>query len=426
VPAALAIGDNMISCLQFRSTVPASCVPNVAVRRGVVSATTYSGRYPPLYYAVVGLPSLVVTSRNASLFMRLIGDLLNSLMLGLAMTTAIVWSRNRQLTLGVLLAATPMSLYLAGMVNPNGLETTSAICLWVCIATFGLERPTDPPRGLVVVTGLSAAILTLSRGISPLWTLIAFGVLAGLYGPGQFLALVRRRLDVRLGLIVVALCGLFAVWWDLAEHALDVARIPPAVPPHSSDLHILVLALGQTEEWLRQMVGVFGSLDTAAPFATFLFWWVAGAATVIIALWLGHRRELLVLGSLLLASFVLPAVLDLPDARTHGLIWQGRYSLPMVSGLVIVASGVIGSHCSFAGLTLRLTRLVMAACAVASFLAFAEALRRYAVGTAGPIDFLGSRWQPTGGSIVDLVWFAVVATALSVWLYANARHRLRT
>ncbi len=44
--------------------------------------------------------------------------------------SVVVWSKGRLLLVGVLVAATPTTIFLASVINPNGLEITAALCLW--------------------------------------------------------------------------------------------------------------------------------------------------------------------------------------------------------------------------------------------------------------------------------------------------------
>jgi hypothetical protein len=55
-----------------------------------VIGATYVGRYPPLYYAIVGLPSLVWHTNTAVYMMRLLSGLLCALLLGLAIALAAI------------------------------------------------------------------------------------------------------------------------------------------------------------------------------------------------------------------------------------------------------------------------------------------------------------------------------------------------
>src|SRR5262245_59218892 len=63
-------------CWAFDQRSPASCAPALAERRGTRSAVTHMGAYPPLYYAVVGVPSDLIGPRAAIYGMRILGGLL--------------------------------------------------------------------------------------------------------------------------------------------------------------------------------------------------------------------------------------------------------------------------------------------------------------------------------------------------------------
>jgi hypothetical protein len=60
----------------------------------------------------------------------------------------------------------------------------------------------------------------------------------------------------------------------------------------------------------------------------------------------------------------------------------------------------------------RVATIVCGALAIAASAAFAEALRRYAVGVKGPIDYLGGSWQPPFGA-TTLTIAAFVLSALT-------------
>jgi hypothetical protein len=54
-----------------------------------------SALIPPLYYGVVGLPTLVWHTSFAVSLMRLLSGILTAVMVGLALTLTFVWSRSR-------------------------------------------------------------------------------------------------------------------------------------------------------------------------------------------------------------------------------------------------------------------------------------------------------------------------------------------
>ena len=111
VPAFYAEG-NHVPCFAFKIRVPASCVRPLAVNTRSVVTTTYVGHYPPLYYAMVGIPSLLMVSTTSIYLMRLVSAALSALLVALALMSVIAWSRRPLLLLGLLLAVTPMTLFL--------------------------------------------------------------------------------------------------------------------------------------------------------------------------------------------------------------------------------------------------------------------------------------------------------------------------
>jgi hypothetical protein len=418
VPAELANGDVVIPCYQWNPTVPASCVHVAPVPNRTVSAGTYAGRYPPLYYAIVGLPTLVVTSPAGITLMRLVSSLLNAIFLGLAIMCVGVWSRNRLLALGILLALTPMAFYLGGMVNPNGLEISAAICLWVSGLVLALEHLEDPPRGLVAVMVTAAAVLTLTRGVSPLWTFLTVVILVALGDRSAVVSLVRRRRDVQVGAGIVLLCGVAAVGWIVRQHALDL--VPAGAKPHAgtSTMHILFEAFGQTGSWFEQMVGIFGSLEAPSPLPTFLAWWVAIGAVVLLAFAVGRRREIGSLVVLIVLVLLLPAFMELPKATSEGLVWQGRYTLPLGVGIPLIGTAIIGRSALPQQLVRRTFGILAIALPIAGLLAFCEALRRFSTGVLGPLIPWRGGWQPPGGTLLDLIWYAVATTLFSILLWS--------
>ncbi len=132
-------------------------------------AITYVGRYPPLYYAIVGLPSLATQNDTAIYAMRLLSGILTASLIGLAIATAVTWSTHRLLLLAVTVVATPLLIVFGSVVNPSGLEMSAALCTWTGALTLVLDHAERPPRGLVVVCTTTAALFALARPLSVFW-----------------------------------------------------------------------------------------------------------------------------------------------------------------------------------------------------------------------------------------------------------------
>jgi len=414
VPGTFGHGSYLMRCYKFRSTVPASCSEATKLSAEPIRASTYTGRYPPLYYAVVGLPTLASTSQWVVIWMRLLGALMCSALLGLALMAITVWSRARILPAGFLCALTPAAIYMGAMVNPNGLEIAAAICFWSAGIILALEHADDPPHGLVVVAAVSGCVLTLCRGLSPLWTILALAAFVLLMGRRRAWTLLKDRRDVQWSAAALLVSGIVATMWILLAHTLWAVPVgKPDSLAQTPELHIVSQALKQTKTWLREMVGVMGWLDTRLPIWTYVAWGLASLALIVVGVWLGRLRASIVLALIGLVALFGPVVLELNDARTVNLIWEGRYSLPLAVGVPLLAAASVGARAIYQRLQLNLARVVLVLLGVGGVLGYLQTLRRYAVGAGGPVDFLHGSWQPIEGNAVAILWY-VAATILLV------------
>ena len=410
IPKVYAAGPTYGGCFTFKDTVPASCAGHLTQSKREVRTYTYVGRYPPLYYAIVGLPSLFTASSNGIYAMRLTSALLNAVFLALAAFSIAAWSRSRFLLVGLLVAVTPMTYFLGSVVNPSGLEITSATCLWCAGLVLALERSDKPPPGLVVVVIVSAIALLLSRALSPLWVLGILLLLALLTGWRGLRALARARC-VRWAVVPLVPVAAFAVGWIVVAHALDL--LPVGIKAKGSGTPLAASILGDTASWVQQMIGVFGWLDTLSPLLTYLFWYAAIGLFVLLALSCARRRHAGALVLLILAVVFVPVAISYGQAHRLGIIWQARYIMPMAVGVPLVAVALVERSLALRGVRVRVATMVCALLAVAAFAAFAEALRRNATGVKGPINYLQGSWQPPFGAsaltIAALVLLALMA-----------------
>lgn len=410
IPAVFAQDEPLVECFQFRSTTPASCQPPVPTSTKLTPIRTYVGRYPPLYYAIVGLSSLIVQSAGGIYMMRLAGALLDAVFVALALFSVFRWSRSRLLLLAVMVAATPQAWFLGGMVNPSGLEIAVAICVWTSGVVLVLEHAHAPPRGLLAVFGVSLAVFALTRPLSPVWCAIALVVLGIAAGWRRVRALVSDR-AVQWTALPVAACGALAVWWIVGEHALDLEPSSAPVPQPETFAHLVPAIFGHTWYWMKEMVGLFGWLDAFSPLLTYVIWAVVVAAIVLLACaratgGLAELRQASALVLLVLTVIVLPVAIVYREVHRLGIVWQGRDILPLAVGIPILAVALVQGDRALARRNGRaLAWIISVTCAllgIASFAAYFEALRRYAVGTNGPIDFLTGAWHPPLGNTAAL------------------------
>jgi hypothetical protein len=401
-------------CYIFNPDVTAACAPTISGPPHDIRTETYVGRYPPLYYAVVGLPSLADPGPPGIIGMRLVSALLNSLLLAAALALGL--RRSRLAALGVLAAVVPTAVYYGASVNPNGFEMSAAVCFFASVLALVLPAPKPPSLPHILTATTSGCLLALARGLSPLFVVIALAAAATVADRDRLKELARRR-AARLGGAVLALALVAAVAWIVAADALLELAIP--YPARVGNLHLVRLALDATPHYLSEMIGVFGANNIPAPlFATVVVVAVAGVL-VVGALLVGSRRERLALGGLLVAVVVVPIAADVIGAHRYGFGWQGRYTVPIAVGVPILAGLVLARRLPGHGrrsLAETADRLVLPAALLlgaAQFLCLWWDLRRFMVGARGPLSgvFHHGIWQPPlDGPVILLLALAGVVT----------------
>jgi len=420
VPAFYAGTRNVPACYHRQPTIPASCAPAVAGGSAPEPVKIYTARYPPLYYSIVGLPSLLGSGDAEVYLMRLVSAALSAFFVALAVTTAVRWSRSRIIVAGIAVATTPMVLFLGGVVNPAGLEVSAAIAVWTAGAVLVLDHLADPPPALVATLAGSTCVLELVRALSPFWVALTAVALLSLTSRAELRRLVRKR-SVTVALAAVVVVGALASAWIFAERSYDVysTTVVPMGVPEST---ILEYSFLHNDYYLPDMVGVFGWFDTYAPTFTYVVWYGLVGFVTLAAAVVGRLRDALTLLVLAVAIVVVPVAISTSQVHRYGYTWAGKDTLPFAVGLPILAAALIGRS-NMAAHSRRLVGVVVLATFFAQAAAFYEMLRRYAVGTRGPdFGFLAhAAWRPPTGLVSVLVVELAALSASSVLAYAMVR-----
>ena len=410
-------------CFLFYPARPASCAGPLPNSDRLVTVDTYVSRYPPLYYLLVGPASLVSSPSVGLYLMRLFSAAVSAAFLASALVSALRMRSRPFLPLGVAVSVTPTAIYMASAVNPNGLEISSALCLW----TAGLVYLCDGSPGdlrLLTRVGLSAAVLVSMRGLSPLWLVLIGLALLALSSRARLRELARRA-SVRAWAGVLAAVSIVAIVWIVAQDTLRIGGF--GVPANWSLWHIVTDAASYTMEYLREMVNVFAPYPYPAPSSPAFVWGLVTVALLVLAMTSrgvqrpARRRATVVILALIVAVLVTPIVLDTISARTTGFEWQGRYTLPLAVGIPILAAYALGNDERLTRpTTLRLTAGVITLALVAEQIhVFVWNLHRYMVGVNGPLDFLSGSWQPPAPPGLLIAAFVAAVGTLGVMLYVR-------
>ena len=411
VPAALA--GRFWPCFAFEKNETAGC-QQPAVAGGNITQLTTSGKYPPLPYMPAGIGSFVTKGYRLHYAMRVAQALAMAALVAWAVA-ALARSRGGRLSMaGVLVALTPTAMFLGGVVNPNGIEDVGGLLLFSAgIALVAADADEHVRTGTVVAFAVGGIVLVSSRTLSPLWLLVALATFAVAARPGRLRVLTRRR-DVRVALYAVGLATVAQVVWIVVSgllHAVD-----KQVALTSTRTQIARGVAGRTSLLFRQMIGQFGWYEVNASTTTVFVWIAALVLLVGLALVIGRRRASLAMGVVVAAYLVVPVVIDVREAKLAGIVWQGRYSIPLIAGVTVLA----GWELDRAGILplivrRRLANLIGVLFVAAQVTGFVWALRRYMVGVDGEVMFWRSQgWRPPFPPLALLAVHAV-ATALTAW-----------
>jgi hypothetical protein len=398
------------ACFAFQPAVTGDCLVVVGDSE-VIEAPTSAGRHPPLYYGLVGLPSLFDTSGRSFFAMRVVNAALCAALVASAMVTARRRGWSSWMPAGIVVACTPMAFYLFGLVNPNAVEVAAAVGAWVAGLVLIGEPEVD--RRVLLRFVVAVVLLALTRQLGPLWVAVLGGSLAVLAG---WSGLRRLAADhaVRVAAAVAAVAGLVAMAWIVVVKPLDSTNsgVAPLTIPQSDIQRALV---GEVGLLFREWVGVFGWGDTRLPEVVYFIWAIVLAGLVLAVLATSLRRVGIVVVLLTAGTFVLPAAIQYPGVRDADLFWQGRYTLPLVVGVPLVAAwGLAQWRRQVVAPRSLVVPLALVALFVAHLLAFAQNLRRYTVGANGTVWFFtAERWNPPIPAEALLV---VYAGAVAAWL----------
>jgi hypothetical protein len=407
-----------VPCFAFQPEVSAECFGALDSSPVLRRAATDVGLNPPALYAVVGLPSLIFHSAVAIYLMRMMSVLLCAALLASALfslrTTRPSWLG----AAGLAVAVTPTALFLAGTVNPNGIEIAAGIGAWSSLVPLVHDDSELIDSRLVRRAAIALSVLVLGRSLGLLWAALIIFFAAGAFGTRPAVRRLAAFTIVRRWAFLVMAAASLAVAWLIAERPLSNLYRHGPDPGPVSVVTIAKRSLGGFDDLYRQMVGTFGWLDTSSPIVTYALWTAAISLVVVLALAFACRRHAALVAALVALTIALPVAIDTSQARRMGLGWQGRWTLPFAVGVPIAAALALAwSGRADLAARSRLPAIVAVGVFAAQFFAFGQALRRNTVGANGSLDFWRhSTWQPPVPAWFLLAAYALVLGALAAWM----------
>lgn len=413
LPSDYAVLITLPNCIAFRPDEAADCQPEVPpATGGLVPVETFAGQYPPAYYAIVGWPSRFLGAEAAVYAMRLVSGAVAAALVTLGVVALRRALGRRGAAWAAAVALTPMTLFMGATVNPQALEISAGFAFWACLLALLLPDG-RAPGWTVVATAVSGAALVSSRSTGPVWAVAALVVALVLARPGRWRTLLAdRRVLAAVGVGGVA--GVALVGWVVTHGGVVTGS--GLFPEYANPVRTVAAITGHTYEYLLGMIGNFGWLDAPSPPVTTVVWFVAAGALLTVGVAArGPVRSRVALVLAALAVLGAPFALQLPTAADTGIIWQGRYVLPLAVGVPAVAVAVLAGQPRDVGDLLRRgARLLLPAVALAHVAAFLWAVRRYSEGMDGELLSLRPEWSSPIGYLGAVALYAVLV-AVAAW-----------
>jgi hypothetical protein len=416
--------DAHAACFGFKPTVSAACAKGL--RGGPVGeVSTSAGRYNPLYYLAVGVPLRLWPNWGGLVVARLISSAICAALLASAFVALRRWSRFGLPVSALLAVATPMLAHLAGGVNPNSVEIAAGIAFFAAGIPLLLDPPDQAKRPLVTLLGIASVLLLTLRSGGPAW--FAFGLFA-LAVPLR-LAWLREYfgwLRVKLWTAGVALAAALSAAWIVGMKTGEL--VPPVPGLYSYKLgEALAIYIDSWWVYVEGMIGVAGWFDTLMWSPFYLVWASLVGGLVLFGAIFGDwttRWRYLVIG---FGAVVLPGVLQVSQANMTGFIINGRYMLPLLAGLPLLAAWTLERRLFTADQARTLGRWMIVLLLPIHLVLLVFGMVRWQKGLAshagvGWFNPLSGSWHPPTGSVTPLLIMVVglAWTAVVFWRVSHA------
>jgi len=431
IPEEIASLNTEINCFAQRPQTSARCYWPINRSTRTVAYHTTMGSYNPAYYMIVGWPVHVLPGLSGLYAMRLISALLCSLLLALA--AALALRIGRVAFCGVLVAATPMALFLAGSVNPNGPEAAGGLLAFTALGALALDPRPALVRSRFTLFALGTAVVSVVRPAGLEWFAVLAAMAVLLLGAHRLLALVRdRRCWLPLGGLLLSL--LYAAAWDLTRGGLN--SIPVKGGNGYTVQRSIADSVNEMPGAFRAMIGTLGWNDTAAPFGTEAVWLGLLGVLLLGAALLATRRQLLVLAAWLAGIVLMPLVANALTAKGLLNLWEGRYGLWFAVGLPVYAAMLIGTRINAlpeaasqvasrvaARLEHRATTMFYLAVVFGQLAMYWLLVRRYGLGLKASVLAHHFAWEPPLGWVpgCSLLLIGLALDGMLLWRFAARR-----
>ena len=282
-----------------------------------MTVETSEGRRFPLYYALVGWPSLAFPDQTGWFLMRLVNAVLCSAFL--ASGAYVLFSMCRRplvLAAGLFVGLTPLAVNLAGSVNPSGLEVATAFCVWAVVLAMVHGTSSLPPRRVIGIGAVSSVAARHQPGAGVRVDRPGRRARADLREPERRAEFVRAR-STRVLLACAAGATIVMAAWSVAFRSFDTFHTPPASATGFGPA--VSASYRHVGRLLQQTLAYLGYLTIPPPRVAELGWALAVLAIVGLAVVTNRRVGLAVLLGCAIV-LVMPFVIEVATYSSRGLV----------------------------------------------------------------------------------------------------------
>lgn len=368
-----------VFCMAFQPNVTADCMDLAWGSPTSEQFLPTTDGYPPAFYVVAGAPTRLIGGLGGAYVVRL---WLAGLCSGLLVAAISRLRALRDDDLGVvalMVALTPMSIFLMSSINPSGLS----IALGALTVAAGLTwQMTRSRRELIVLLASVVGIVVLRRDGPIIGSVILLALIAPHVWQLRSTGVRQPRRVTLLGASVIAAGVLAATWssWTFLGRQLS----------NEFTWSNWRSTLSNIDGYTRQLVGIFGWLDTWVSEATLSIWFLTSGVLLGVAVF--NRERPCRQGSVLLVSCLAMPVLF---GFFRDYYFQTRYVLPaFVAGFVVCA--VTGAEDMSSSRTWPKVRLILGTGLFLTHLtAFVTNMHRYSHGQTEQWSlFTAAAWEP--------------------------------
>lgn len=375
---------------------------------------TPAANYPPLYYILVGWPTLFIDGPFAWLLMRLLTGVMCATLLTIgAVSIARAWGK--PVALASIAAMTPTVPTYFGAINPAGPEIAG--CFTLAALLMPVTMDWHKWRGNLVPAGCVAALACLTRPSSLLWVFITVLLTAICVPWRSWLPLLKIRefwICIATASIGVAL---ILLWNRIARPGDSVLGWPE---PNMGFSEMVGKMYDARWSYWNGIVALFGWHDNVVP--EVVGWAVVCGLIILVVSGLIHgtwpQRLAVVTGVALIPISAYGIQYSL--LRTSGIMWQGRYWLPLIATIGVLCVSITARSTHWRD---PLAGTLMTLFTFCQLVLLIQNAYRYTSGLGNPFEVN----QLTSGTVVGLFSGAAALGLLGILtLRSHRSHRINS